>query len=160
MARTAETLRQDLLTLLRGGRAHVTFDRAVAGLPVALRGRRPRGLPYSPWQQVEHIRICQWDILEYIRNPSHVSPEWPDGYWPQDPAPPSTTAWARSLRAYREDLRALEALVADPGTDLQAPLPHDPETTILHEVLLVADHTAYHLGQLIVLRRLLGAWSD
>ncbi len=160
MARTAETLRQDLLTLLRGGRAHVTFDRAVAGLPVALRGRRPRGLPYSPWQQVEHIRICQWDILEYIRNPSHVSPEWPDGYWPQDPAPPSTTAWARSLRAYREDLRALEALVADPGTDLEAPLPHDPETTILHEVLLVADHTAYHLGQLIVLRRLLGAWSD
>lgn len=160
MARTADTLRQDLVTLLRGGRAHVTFDRAVAGLPAALRGRRPRGLPYSPWQQVEHIRICQWDILEYIRTPSHVSPQWPEGYWPQDPAPPSARAWARSLRAYREDLRALEALVTDPATDLRAPLPHDPETTILHEILLVADHTAYHLGQLIVLRRLLGAWAD
>lgn len=160
MATRDEAVRQDLVTLLRGGRAHVTFDKAVSGLPSDLRGRRPRGLPYSPWQQLEHIRICQWDILEYVRNPSHVSPPWPEGYWPQHSEPPSATAWTRSVRAYRDDLRALEALVTDPATDVLAPLPHDPETTLLHEVLLVADHTAYHLGQLIVLRRLLGAWSD
>ena len=155
-----KTLRKDLQVLLRGGRAHIHFDKAVSGLPADLRGKKPRGAPYSPWQQVEHIRITQWDILEYIRNPKYNERTWPEEYWPKDSAPASAGAWEKSLKTYRADLRTLESIVADPATDLLAPLPHDPDTTMLHEVLLVADHTAYHLGQLIVLRRLIGAWTD
>lgn len=153
-------LRKDLRVLLRGGRAHVGFDKAVADLPEDLRGKKPRGAPYSPWQQVEHIRLSQLDILEYIRNPKYKALKWPDEYWPKESAPPTAGVWEKSLKAYRADLRALENIVADASTDLLAPLPHDPEATLLHEVLLVADHTAYHLGQLIVLRRLIGAWED
>lgn len=156
-----QALREALLILLRGGRAHVSFDKAVANLPAALRAKKPRGAPYTAWQQLEHMRICQWDILEYIRNPQHVSPEWPAGYWPPAAAPPTRTAWAQSVQAFRADLRALQELAADPATDLLAQIPHDPEgPTILHELLLVADHNAYHLGQLVVLRRLLGAWRE
>jgi len=155
-----KVLRGRLVLALRGGKAHVTFDKAVAGLAPALRGKRPRGLPYSPWQQLEHIRICQWDILGYTRNPKHVSPEWPEAYWPADPAPPTAAVWARSVRAYHADLRAFCDLVTDPKTDLLTPLPHDREVTVAHMALLAADHTSYHLGQLIVLRRLLGAWAD
>jgi len=156
---TQDALREDVLWLLGGGRAHVGFQRAVADLPEALRGKRPRGAPYTPWQQVEHLRICQWDILEYIRTPKHTSAEWPGGYWP-GPAP-EKGAWDKSVRAFQADLRAFKALVSDPATDLLAKVPHDPKgPTILHEVLLVADHNAYHLGQLIVLRRMLGAWKD
>jgi len=155
-----KALREDLLHLLGGRGAHVEFTRAVAGLPAELRGAKPTGAPYSPWQQVEHMRICQWDILEYIRNPKHVSPEWPDGYWPAE-KPPATGAWDRSVKAFQADLRALERLVANPSTVLLARVPHDKNgPTILHEVLLVADHNAYHLGQLLVLRRMLGAWKE
>lgn len=153
-------LRDRVVALLRGGRAHVGFDRAVAGLPEPLRGQQPGGLPYSPWQQLEHLRICLWDMLGYTRDPKHVSPAWPDGYWPRRPAPPSRAAWDRSVRAYRADLRAFCRLVASPKTDLQAPLPHDREVSVLHMALLAADHAAYHLGQLLVIRRLLGAWRD
>ncbi len=153
-------LRRDVRVLLRGGRAHVGYDKAVADLPEVLRGKKPRGAPYSPWQQVEHIRLTQWDILEYIRNPKYKALKWPDEYWPKGAAPPNAGAWEKSLKAYRADLRALESIVADISIDLLAPLPHDPEATTLHEVLLVADHTAYHLGQLIVLRRLIGGWED
>jgi hypothetical protein len=153
-------LREDVLLLLRGGRAHVSFEKAVANLPEALRGKKPRGLPYTPWQQLEHVRIVQWDILEYIRNPQHISPEWPTGYWPGE-APPSRTAWAKSVKAFQADRQALLDMAADPSTDLLARVPADPEgPTILHELLLVADHDAYHLGQLIILRRLLGAWRE
>jgi hypothetical protein len=153
-------LREDVLLLLRGGRAHVSFEKAVANLPEALRGKKPRGLPYTPWQQLEHVRIVQWDILEYIRNPQHISPEWPTGYWPGE-APPSRTAWAKSVKAFLADRQALLDMAADPSTDLLARVPADPEgPTILHELLLVADHDAYHLGQLIILRRLLGAWRE
>ncbi len=156
---TQDALREDVLWLVSGGRAHVGFQRAVADLPEALRGKRPRGAPYTPWQQLEHMRICQWDILEYIRTPGHKSPDWPEGYWP-GPAP-AKGAWDKSVRAFQADLRALKALVSDPETDLLAKVPHDPKgPTILHEVLLVADHNAYHLGQLIVLRRMLGGWKD
>jgi DinB superfamily len=158
--KTDKALRKDLQVLLRGGRAHIHFDKAVADLPANLRGKKPRGAPYSPWQQIEHIRITQWDILEYIRNPKYNERKWPEEYWPKDPAPASAGAWEKSLKSYRADLRTLEGIVADPATDLLAPLPRDPDTTMLHEVLLVADHTAYHLGQLIVLRRLIGAWTD
>lgn len=157
---TSRALRDEVIWLLRGGHAHVGFKRAVADIPEALQGKKPAGAPYSPWQQLEHLRISQRDILEYIRNPKHVSPEWPDGYWPA--AGPSTSgAWAKSVRAFEADLRALERMAASPSTDLLARVPADPKgPTILHEMLLVADHNAYHLGQLIVLRRALGAWKD
>ena len=153
-------LRHDVVNLLRGGHAHIGFKKAVAGMPEELRGRKPRGAPYTAWQQVEHMRIAQQDILEYIRTPKHVSPEWPAAYWPQ-PVPPTQSAWDRSVRAFQADLKTLADMAGDPSTDLLSRVPHDPDgPTILHELLLVADHNAYHLGQLIVLRRILGAWED
>ncbi|HEV2358130.1 MAG TPA: DinB family protein [bacterium] len=152
-------LRRRLVVLLQGGRAHVAFDKAVARLPEALRGRRPRGLPYSPWQQVEHIRITQADILGYTRDPKHPSLAWPEEYWPKRPSPPSRASWDRSIKAYRADRQAFCDLVMDPAADVLAPLPHDPEVNIVHMALLAAQHTSYHVGQLLVIRRLLGAWS-
>jgi DinB superfamily len=158
--KTDDTLRGQLRTLLRGGRAHADFEKAIANLPPRLRGKKPRLAPYTPWQQLEHIRLAQRDILDYIRDPDYVSPPWPEGYWPRVGTPPTASAWDETVTAYRSDRRALEKMVADPTIDLLAPLPHDPGVTLLQEILLVADHTAYHLGQLIVLRRLIGAWSD
>ena len=153
-------LREHVLYLLRGGGAHLDFEKAVAGLPPELRGVRPAGLPHSPWRLLEHMRIAQWDILEFSRNPRHVSPPFPEGYWPEGDAPPDAGAWDRSVAAFRADLRAMEALVADPASDLFTPFPHGQGQTLLREALLVADHNAYHLGQLVVLRRLLGAWKE
>ncbi len=153
-----QALREHLLYLLRGGGAHLDFDAAVEGLPVALRGAKVPGVPHSPWRLLEHLRIAQWDILEFSRNPKHVSPPFPDGYWPADDAPPDAAAWERSVAAFRADLQAMQDLVADPATDLFAPIPHGDGQTILREALLVADHNAYHLGQLVVVRRALGAW--
>jgi hypothetical protein len=153
-------LREHLLYLLRGGGAHLDFDKAVAGLPPELRGRRPHGLPHGPWRLLEHLRIAQWDILRFCIDPRHVSPSFPEGYWPPDDAPPDPAAWDRSVEAFRADLKAMQDLVADPKTDLFTPLPHGEGQTILREALLVADHNAYHLGQLVVVRRLLGAWPD
>ena len=157
---TDKALREHLLYLLRGGGAHLHFEAAIADLPAELRGIKPAGLPHSPWRLLEHLRICQWDILEFSRNPKHVSPKFPDGYWPQGDAPANADAWERSVAGFRADLRAMQDLVADPATDLFAPIPHGQGQTILREALLVADHNAYHLGQLVVLRRLLGAWED
>jgi hypothetical protein len=153
-------LREHLLYLLRGGGAHLDFEKAVAGLPAALRGAKPPGQPHTPWRLVEHLRIAQWDILEFSRNARHVSPEFDAGYWPQGDAPPDADAWNRSLAAFRADAKAMQDLVADPATDLYAPIPHGQGQTILREALLVADHNAYHLGQLVLLRRLLGAWPE
>jgi hypothetical protein len=153
-------LREHLLYLLRGGGAHLNFEKAVAGLSPELRGAKPPGLSHSPWRLVEHLRIAQGDILEFCRNPNHVSPAFPDGYWPQGDAPPAPDAWDRSVAAFRADLRAMQELVANPATDLFVPLPHGEGETILREALLVADHNAYHLGQLVVVRRLLGAWTE
>ncbi len=153
-------LRQDVLHLLTHRNAHVEFKRAVAGLSPALRGKKPKGAPYTPWQQVEHMRLSQRDILEYIRNPHYVQGTWPDDYWPAA-EPPTRGAWDQSIRGFQADRRALVRLVADPRTDLLARVPYDRTgPTILHEVLLIAAHTSYHLGQLIVLRRMLGAWRD
>lgn len=154
-----QALREHLVHLLRGGGAHLDFDKAIGGLPAALRGVRPGGLPHSPWRLLEHMRLAQWDILEFCHNPRHVSPEFPDGYWPQEDSP-SDAAWDRSVEAFRADLKAMQRLVADPATDLFAKIPHGDGQTILREALLVADHNAYHLGQLVVVRRLLGAWQD
>jgi hypothetical protein len=153
-----QALREHLLYLLRGGGAHLGFDTAIGGLPAALRGAKVPGIPHSPWRLLEHLRIAQWDILEFSRNPKHVSPPFPDGYWPAGDAPPDAAAWDRSVAAFRADLQAMQDLVADPATDLFARIPHGDGQTILREALLVADHNAYHLGQLVVVRRALGAW--
>jgi hypothetical protein len=153
-------LREHLVQLLRGGHAHATFDAAIKGLPAELRGRAPTGLPYSPWQLLEHLRIAQWDILEFSRNPQHVSPEWPSGYWPAAAMPPSDAAWRRSVADFRRDLAEMEELVTSEQTDLYAVIPWGDGQTILREALLVADHNAYHLGELVVMRRLLGAWKQ
>jgi len=152
-------LRDHLLYLLRGGGAHIGFDDAIKGLPVDLRGKRPKGAPHSPWEILEHLRIAQGDILEFSRSADYKSPKWPEGYWPAAPAPPSSAAWAKSVRGFREDLEAMCALVSDPATDLFAAIPWGDGQTILREALLVADHNAYHLGELVLVRRLLGAWK-
>ena len=154
-----EALRKHLLELLEGGHAHLDFDTAIADLPEELRGAKPPGLPHTPWRLLEHMRIAQWDILQFSVDPDHVSPEFPDGYWPAGDAPPSAAAWDRSVAAFRSDLKAMRDLVADPATDLFAPIRQPEGQTILREALLVADHNAYHLGQLVTVRRLLGAWS-
>jgi len=152
-------LRKHLVELLRGGHAHVDFEKAIAGLPAKLRGARVPKLPYSAWGLLEHLRIAQWDILEFIRNPKHVSPKWPEGYWPKDDAPSDSAAWNASVAAFRRDLKELEGLAKNPASDLFAAIPHGDGQTILREVLLAADHNAYHLGEMVALRRLLGAWD-
>ncbi len=155
-----KSLREHVLYLLRGGGAHVDIEKSLADLPAELRGSTVLGLPFTPWRLLEHMRIAQWDILEFSRSPKHVSPAWPAGYWPETDAPPDAKAWDRSVAAFRADLRAMEKLVADPKTDLHAKIPHGDGQTVLREALLVADHNAYHVGQLVMLRRLLGAWSE
>ena len=155
-----KALREHLLYLLGGGGAHVGFDRAVAALPARLRGAKPEGAGHTAWQLLEHLRIAQWDILEFSRNPAHVSPEWPAGYWPESETPPDARAWEKSVKQFRADLKAMKELVADPRTDLYARIPHGEGQAILREALLVADHNAYHLGELVLLRRMLGAWPD
>jgi hypothetical protein len=153
-----DALRKHLLYLLREGGAHLDFEAAIANLPAELRGANPAGVPHTPWRLLEHMRIAQWDILEFSRSSRHVSPKFPEGYWPSGDAPPDDGAWDRSVAAFRADLKAMCDLVADPATDLFAPIPHGEGQTILREALLVADHNAYHLGQLVVVRRTLGAW--
>ena len=156
-----QRLRGHVLYVLRGGGAHLDFDRAITGLPAELYGVKPDGIPHTPWRLLEHLRICQWDILEYSRNPDYVSLDFPDGYWPDGDAPPSEAAWEQSVEAFRTDLQAMQELVNDPTIDLMAQIPHgQPGHTVLREALLVADHNAYHLGQLVVVRRALGAWTD
>lgn len=152
-------LREHLVWLLSGGHAHVRFDAAVTGLPLRLQGARPAGIPYSPWMLLEHLRISQWDIVEFSHTPRHVSPPWPAGYWPKRPEPPTAAAWSRSVRAFRRDLKKMIALVRNPKTDLYARLPHGRGHTVLREAILLADHNAYHLGQLVAVRRMLGAWK-
>jgi hypothetical protein len=152
-------LRRHLVSLLRGGNAHVTFEKALASLPAALRGARHPSLPYSPWELLEHMRIAQWDILEFSRDAKHVSPEWPQGYWPAASAPANDGAWKASVRAFQRDASQMETLVKNPATNLFARIPHGTGQTILREALLVADHNAYHIGQLVTLRRLLAAWN-
>jgi len=152
-----KALREHLLYLLKGGGAHVDFEAAVKGLASDLRGKKPKGAEHSPWQIVEHMRITQWDILEFSRDPKHESPKWPELYWPQTQAPPNDRAWAKSVRAFRQDLEQMCKLVE--SADLFARIEHGEGQTALREALLVADHNAYHLGELVLVRRLLGAWG-
>jgi hypothetical protein len=153
-----EKLRGHLAELLTHSHAHADLLGVLEDVPEAARGRKPAAAPYTPWQLLEHIRIAQWDILEFSRSPAHVSPDWPDGYWPPAAAPPSADAWGTSVARIRADLEALVALVRDPATDLFARIPHGEGQTVLREALLTADHNAYHLGQLVLLLRQLGAW--
>ncbi len=153
-------MRQQLLQLLASRQAHPDFEKAIADLPPERRGAKPPGAPHSPWQLLEHMRIAQWDILEFSRNPAHVSPKWPEGYWPAGEAPPGASAWEKSVLAFRRDRKAMMDLIRNPRTDLCAKIPHGQAQTILREALLLADHNAYHLGQLVLVRRLLGAWTS
>lgn len=157
---SGQSLRDHLIYLLKGGGAHLDFEKAIADLPEALRGSKVAGVPHTPWRLLEHMRICQWDILEFSRNPDHVSPDWPEGYWPDGDEPPDVESWDKSVQALRDDLQAMIDLIADPATDLYATIPHGDGQTILREALLVADHNAYHWGQLVLLRRCLGVWDD
>jgi len=153
-------LRKHLLALVASSEAHIGIDDAVAGVPPHLVGVRPAGAAHTAWQLLEHLRICQWDILEFSRNPKHVSPAWPNGYWPATVAPPDDEAWQKSIAAFHADLRAMQKLVADPKRDLFARVRHrdaKAKHTLLREALLIVDHNAYHIGQLVLLRRLLGA---
>jgi hypothetical protein len=153
------SLRAELDRVLSGHGAHADFDSAVRDFPAALRGIRPQGVAHSAWEILEHIRIAQWDMLEFSRDASHVSPKWPGGYWPADPAPGNPAAWDHSVKLIHRDLTAMRKLVADPNTDLFAPIAHGEGQTLLREALQMADHNAYHVGELILLRRVLGAWK-
>jgi hypothetical protein len=152
--------RKELADLLGGGNAHRGFDDIVRDFPNKLLGRRPEGLLYSAWELIEHMRIAQNDILEFIRNPGYESPSWPAGYWPKDPAPPNDKACDKSIKEFLADRQALLDLVADTRNRLDEPFPHGDGQTLMHEALLVCNHTAYHLGQLVVVRRLLNEWND
>ena len=154
-----KSLRQHLNDLLQGGNAHVKFDDVIADFPAELRGQKAANLPHSAWMLLEHMRIAQWDILEFSRDRNHKSPDWPKGYWPASDNPPSATQWNGSVRQFRGDLKEMEDLVKNPKTDLFAKIPWGDGQTVLREALLVADHNAYHLAQIVDLRRLLGVRS-
>jgi len=154
-----KALRQHVANLLTGKGAHADFQQAASGLPRKLRGAKPHGAPHSAWELMEHLRIAQRDILEFCRNPKYIALKWPEGYWPQTTQPPTAPAWSKSIRSFQRDLAAIKKLVLNPDTDLFAKIPWGDGQTILREAFLVADHTAYHLGQLVLLRRLLGDWD-
>jgi len=155
-----KNLRAHLLELLRTEHAHPLFDKAAQDLPEPLRGRRPEGFPHSAWELIEHMRIAQWDIIEYVLNPKHVSPDFPDGYWPKSAAPADDAAWEKSLNDFRADAARLVGLVKDESNDLVAPIAFARNATFLRQILMTADHNAYHIGQLVTVRRLLGAWKS
>ncbi len=153
-------LREQLVYLLKGGGAHVHFMDALENFPAAKRGTYAQGLAHTGWQLLEHARIAQWDILEFSRSSEHVSPEFPEGYWPKTPAPVSEEEWNKTVEAFQRDLREMIKLVENPRTDLYAPIAHGQGQNILREALVLADHNAYHLGQLVDLRRALGSWPE
>ena len=152
-------LREHLVELLNGGSAHVAFNDVVKDMPEKLRGVKPEGLPHSAWMLLEHLRIAQWDILEFSRDAKYKAPKWPEEYWPSTEAPPTAAAWNKSVQQFRKYLKAMQDLVTNPKTDLYARIPWGDGQTILREALLVADHNAYHIGQLLDVRRLVGAWK-
>jgi len=155
-----KTLRNQLVVLLRGGEAHAPVEEAIRAFPPSFAPSRAGLVPHTPWRLLEHMRIAQWDILEFCRNPNHVSPEFPDGYWPSGDAPPTASSWEESVTAFCSDLVAMQRLVADRELDLYAPIPRGDGQTVLREAVLVADHNAYHLGQLLAIRRGLERSTD
>ncbi len=148
-------MRKRLLELLDGGSAHVTFQTSVKDWPVELRGRKLPNASHTPWQVLEHIRLCQWDILEFSRDPHHKSPPFPEGYWPETSEPPLPDSWDRSIAQIKLDLDAMKALVSSPELDLFEPFSWGDGQDLAREAMLLADHTAYHLGELMTLRRML-----
>ena len=154
-----KSLRDHLLRLVSGKDAHLEFEDIISDWPVDLRGVRPNGTVHTAWQLLEHLRIAQWDILEFSRSSDHVSPEFPEGYWPKSDAPQEDQAWSKSIVAFEADRRAMQDLIADGSTNLFARIPHGTGQTIFREACVVAKHNSYHLGQLVLLRRLLGAWQ-
>jgi hypothetical protein len=150
-------LRVQLVELLDGGSAHLRFEDVLRDWPESLRGTRPAGAAHTPWQVLEHIRLAQGDILDFSRNPHYQALDWPEDYWPSDEAPPSSDAWDRSVAQVRLDLAALKALVESPESDLFAPFPWGEGQALLREAMLAADHNAYHLGELMTLRKQLSA---
>jgi hypothetical protein len=152
-------LRAQVAALLKGGGAHAGFSEAIGEFPAAKRGTLADGLAHTGWQLLEHLRIAQWDILEFSRNRKHVSPEFPEGYWPKSAAPADEAAWEKSIAAFESGLREMIKLVKNPKTDLFAKIPHGDGQSILREALVLADHNSYHLAQLVDLRRALGVWT-
>jgi hypothetical protein len=153
-------LRKQLQASFDSQEAHADWKKGLAGLDVAQRGLRPPGSPHSPWELLEHARIAQHDILEFSRNAKHKSPDWPSGYWPKTTAPADDAAWDESVRWFFRDMQEMRKLIANPRTDIFAPIPHGTGQTILREAFLLADHNAYHLGELVLVRRLAGAWRE
>jgi DinB superfamily len=153
-----DELRSQLVRLLDGRGAHMDFLEAVAEFPADAMNTRPPNVAYTPWHLVEHVRITQWDILEYVRNPDHVSPTWPDGYWPETDAVASPAQFRRSVAAFKADRRALRALLTDKDVDIRAPIPHTDGHSLAREVRIAADHTAYHTGEFAILRQVMGTW--
>jgi len=151
-------MRTQLAKALDWGEAHADFDKAVKDFPASLRGRTVQNLPYSAWQLLEHLRVAQHDILDFSTNPKYVEKKWPDDYWPKDAAPPDEAAWDKSVAAFRRDRRKLQKLTEDRAVTLTKKIPHGDGQTYLREILLVLDHNAYHVAEIVVLRRLLDAW--
>jgi hypothetical protein len=149
------SLRTHLVNLLTKAEAHLDASSEIKDFPKKLRGRKPEGAPHTPWQLLEHLRLAQWDILRFSVDADHVSPKWPEGYWPDTDAPPDDKAWDKSVKDFLHDLDEMCKLVRDPKHDLFARIPHGTGQTLLREALLVADHNAYHLGQMVMVRRTL-----
>lgn len=154
-----QMMREQLLALLNGDHAHMTFDAAIAEFPLDSINRKPPNVPYTPWHLLEHIRLAQWDILEFIRNPAHISPDWPAGYWPPAEAQADAAQWQHTIAAFRADLKSLEEIVTNPETDLFAPLPQGLPYTIFREIMVVANHNSYHIGEFAILRQVMNTWA-
>ncbi|HET9098963.1 MAG TPA: DinB family protein [Acidobacteriaceae bacterium] len=154
------SIRNELSAFLRGDQAHASLDAAVKNMPAALLDKKPAGSPHNSWQMLEHIRITLHDLLEFCTNPHYEAPRWPEGYWPAEEIPKSATAWNHCVAGIHTDLKAFDKLIQDPKTDLTEKIPWGDGQTILREILLAGDHTSYHLGQLILLRKQLDAWKD
>ncbi len=152
-------LREQLLEFLRGGSAHADVGTALDDFPAELQGVKPAGAPYTAWQLLEHVRFTLRDLLEFCTDSNYTAPKWPDAYWPGSEAPPDEATWQQSARALRQDLGAFEHLVESPASNLYARIPWGQGQTLLREVLLAGDHTSYHLGQIVMLRKQLGAWQ-
>jgi len=150
-----KVIREQLLALLKAGNAHMSFSDAVSGFPLKEINRRLPNASYTVWHLLEHIRIAQWDILEFVRNPHHISPEFPTGYWPGEDQMATANQWKKTIKDFLNDLKAVEKLVKDPRTDFFSPIPHEKDYNLFLEILTLADHNAYHVGELVTLRRVL-----
>jgi hypothetical protein len=153
-------LREQLVQLLGGGHAHMPFDQAVADFPLEWANKRPPSVTYTPWHLLEHLRIAQWDILDFIRNPDYQEIKWPDDYWPAAEATADAAAWQTTVDSFRADLQSLLEIAQDSSVDLTADIPHAPGYTVLRELLVVADHNAYHIGEFAILRQVMGTWPE